>query len=247
MLKRIAVGVVAVVALAGCDHKEKEAAWKRESDSLRTQLALTEEAVETLAEVGSMIDSIDVSRNVVRSGIAEGFPDDEFTARLIEINDYVKTSQFKIENLDQQLRKSKSYNSKLSAAIDKMKKDLQTKNDELVLLVAEVGRYKLANDSLSTTVSMQGAELNDKLEQLAVRQEEITRLEGEMKVIAAQAKFDLAESYYLRAQALEEAARRTNFAPKKKRSTRNEALELYRLAALSGKEEAREKVQELEN
>jgi hypothetical protein len=242
----MAVWVVVVGVLAGCNQREKETAWKHEVDSLRTQLALNTEAMETLGEVGALIDSIDVSRDVVRSGIAERLPQDIYTARLAEINEYVKASQFKIEDLDRELRKHRSSNSKTNVALAKMKRDLQAKSDELLLLAAELTRYKYENDSLNNTVNIQTAELNDKLEQLNARQEEIARLEDEMKVISAQAKFDLAESYYLRAQALEEAAKRTNFAPKKKKSTRSEALELYRLAALSGKEEAEQKIQELE-
>jgi small-conductance mechanosensitive channel len=246
MLNRFIIGCIVIVAIAGCNQREKEA-WKRETDSLRTQLALNAEAVQTLGEVGALIDSIDASRDVLRSGIAEGLPHDSFVARLGEINDYVKATQVNIEDLDNALRKSKSANANVNAVVAKLKKDLKAKSDELLILSAEVGRYKLLTDSLSSTVDIQSAELNDKLEQLTARQNEITRLEEEMMVIAAQAKYDMAESYYLRAQALEEAAKRTNFAPKKKKNTRNEALELYKLAALSGKQEAEVKVQELEN
>jgi chromosome segregation ATPase len=246
MLTRIAGWMILVGALAGCGQKEKETVWKRETDSLRNQLALNIEAVQTLGEVGALIDSIDASRSVVRSGIAEGLPHDRFTVRLMEINNYVKASQLKIDDLDQALRKSRSSNSNLNNVITKMKKDLQAKSDDLIFLTAEVTRYRMENDSLSNTVNMQSAELSDKLEQITARQEEIARLEDEMKVISAQAKFDIAESYYLRAQALEEAAKRTNFAPKKKKATRDEALELYRLAALSGKEEAKVKVEQLQ-
>jgi hypothetical protein len=247
MLNKFVIGSIFIVALAACGQREKEAAWKRETDSLRAQLALNAEAVQTLGEVGALIDSIDVSRDVLRSGLAEGLPHDSFVARLGEINDYVRASQMKIEDLDAALKKSKAANSNVNAVVAKLKKDLKAKSDELVLLAAELGRYRLLTDSLTNTVGIQGAELNDKLEQLTARQEQISRLEEEMKVISAQAKYDMAESYYLRAQALEEAAKRTNFAPKKKRSTRNEALELYKLAALSGKQEAEVKVQELEN
>lgn len=247
MMKRI-IGLVAiVVAMSGCGQKEKELAWKRETDSLRNQLFTSNEAVQVLGEVSALIDSIDASRNLLRSTIAEGLPQDAFVLRLGEINEYVKASQMKIEDLDNALKKSKSSNSNLTKVLAKMKKDLQAKSDEIVFLSAEVTRYRLANDSLNSTLSVQNAELSDKLEQLTARQDEIARLEDEMKVISAQAKYDIAESYYLRAQALEEAARRTNFAPKKKKSTRNEALELYRLAALSGKEEAKEKVEELDH
>ena len=247
MIKKLFIVTMIAASFTACNYREKEAAWIKETDSLRAQLALNSEAMQTLGEVGALIDSIDVNRDVLRSGIAEGLPHDSFVARLGEINTYVKASQMKIQDLDIALKKSKSVNANVNAVVAKMKKELQAKSDELLMLTAEVTRYKLLTDSLGRTVDLQNAELSDKLEQLTARQEQITKLEEEMKVISAQAKYDMAESYYLRAQALEEAAKRTNFAPKKKKSTRSEALELYKLAALSGKEEAEQKVHELEN
>ena len=46
-------------------------------------------------------------------------------------------------------------------------------------------------------------------------------------------------------KAVEEAARRTKLAPRKKKQTLMEALELYEQALVRGKEEARSKVDEL--
>ena len=58
-------------------------------------------------------------------------------------------------------------------------------------------------------------------------------------------KLDAADAYYARAEALELAASRTNFQPRKKKITRAEALEMYRMAVLYGKEDAQTKVDEL--
>lgn len=233
--------------MAACNTERKEAAWKYKVDSLQTELALHTEAVRTLDEVGALIDSIDASRDILRTNIIEGLPHDSFTARLVEINKYVKTSKLKIEDLESAVKKNNGANASLRTVIAKLKQDLQQKGDEITLLTAEVHRYRTENESLTNSLTMQSAELNDKLEQLTAKQEEVARLEDQVKEILAQANFDMAESYYLRAQALEEAAKRTNFAPRKKKSTQKEALELYRLAALSGKQEAEAKVKELEN
>ena len=247
MLTRIVVCVLVACAMTACNTAEKEAAWKQQVDSLQTELTLHSAAMETLEQVGTLIDSIDANRDVLRSGIVEGLPQDSYVARLGEINSYVKASRMKIEDLEQAVRKNSSTNANLRAVIAKLKVDLQQKGEEILVLTAEVDRYRQENESLTSTVTMQGAELNDKLEQLTAKQDEVTKLEDQVKEIQAQADFDMAESYYLRAQALEEAAKRTNFAPKKKKSTRKEALELYKLAALSGKQEAEQKVKELEN
>lgn len=247
MLKRIVVCVMIVGAMAACNTQKKEAAWQHQVDSLRSELALHTDVMRTMEEVGSLIDSIDASRDLLRSGIIEGLPHDSFVARLGEINEFVKVSRMKIEDLEKAIKKNSASSSNLKAAIAKLKLDLKQKGDEIALLTAEVDRYRQENENLNSTVSMQSAELSDKLEQLTAKQEEVAKLEDQVKEILAQAHFDAAESYYLRAQALEEAAKRTKFAPKKKKSTRQEALELYKLAALSGKQEAEVKVKELEN
>jgi len=247
MLKRIVVCVTVAGAMAACNTERKEAAWKYKVDSLQTELALQTEAMQTLDEVGALIDSIDSSRDLLRTDIVEGLPHDSFIARLGEINEYVKASRLKIEDLESAVKKNSSANSSLRTVIAKLKQDLKEKGDELILLTAEVDRYRTENENLTNSLTMQSAELSDKLEQLTAKQEEVANLEDQVKEILAQANFDMAESYYLRAQALEEAANRTNFAPKKKKNTQKEALELYRLAALSGKEEAEAKVKELEN
>ena len=67
-----------------------------------------------------------------------------------------------------------------------------------------------------------------------------------MQELNVESKNFQAESYFKQAQALEEAADRTQFAPRKKKRTQQEALELYRKALELGKDEAQAKVQELE-
>jgi len=246
MIKRIAVCVTIVGALAACNMEKKETAWKNQIDSLKTELSLQSEAMRTLDEVGALIDSIDQSRDLLRANIVEGLPHESYVSRLEEINLYVSASKVKIEDLERAVKKNSSSNANLRALVAKMKSDLKQRDEEVAVLTADVERFRKENEELTTTVSMQNAELSDKLEQLAAKQEEVARLEGQVKDILEKANYDMAESYFLRAQALELAAKRTNFAPKKKRTTQQEALELYRLAALSGKQEAAEKVKELE-
>jgi hypothetical protein len=64
--------------------------------------------------------------------------------------------------------------------------------------------------------------------------------------INAQSQASQADLYFAQAQALETAAERTKFAPRKKKETRREALELYKLSLSLGKQEAQQKIEELE-
>jgi len=61
-----------------------------------------------------------------------------------------------------------------------------------------------------------------------------------------QSKVSEAEAYFVHAQAVEEAAKRTKFAPRKKKQTQQEALELYKIALFLGKDEAQPRIASLE-
>lgn len=55
-----------------------------------------------------------------------------------------------------------------------------------------------------------------------------------------------ADSYYARGAAIEEAANRTKLAPRKKKDTLREALELYKKAQSLGNTNAQAKIDEIE-
>jgi chromosome segregation ATPase len=244
-MKKLFGALVIVLALSAC-NKQKELALQKTVDSLRVEVATGRQMAESLQEIGLMIDSIDASRHALRTDLVEGTSYADYTDRMREINVYVAASQAKIDDLEKALKKSKGSASSYATLIKKLKKELEAKTQELAALTDQVAMYKAKNDTLVTTVDLQNAEINDKAEQLAVKQQEVDRLTVQVKQVTDQAKFDLADSYYQRALALELAAKRTHFAPKKKKTTQKEALELYRLAALSGKTEANDRIAALE-
>ena len=59
-------------------------------------------------------------------------------------------------------------------------------------------------------------------------------------------KISEAEAYFKQAQAVEETANRTKLAPKKKKASIRQAIDLYKKALSLGKEEAKAKIDELE-
>jgi hypothetical protein len=244
-MKRLIGVIVVVVALSGCD-KKKEIALQKEVDSLRVEMAVNRQMTETLQEVGLMIDSIDANRHSLRTDLVEGTTYADYANRMREINGYVASTQSKIDDLEKALKQSKGSASNYASMVKKLKKDLETKSAELLALTNAVNQYRAQNDTLIATVELQTAEINDKAEQLVVKQQEVTTLEEQVKQISEQAKVNMADAYYQRALALEEAAKRTHFAPKKKKTTQKEALELYKLAASEGKTEANERIAVLE-
>jgi chromosome segregation ATPase len=196
--------------------------------------------------VGTLLDSIDANRGLVETNLSQEFSDENYVARLSQINRYVKSSYDKITSLEEKLRKSKASGSDYLATIKKLKNDLGEREQKIGELTAQVEAYQEETATLMNTVALQGAELSDKMDLLAARQQEVTKLQTDIQKLITSSQISLADAYYAQAEALEEAARRTKLAPRKKKKTQAEALELYRLALVTGKTEAQKKVEELE-
>ena len=70
--------------------------------------------------------------------------------------------------------------------------------------------------------------------------------EADARDMSERTRIDKANLYFAQAQALETAAERTKFAPRKKKETRREAIELYKISFSLGKTEAQERISKLE-
>jgi len=219
---------------------------KSQVDSLKNELQTSQQFAQTLQEVTVLMDSIDANRNVLRVNMVEGTTYDDYTARMKDINNYVKDTQNKIEDLEKSLKKSKGNSSALSNTIKKLKADLETRNAEIAQLNENVDQLRNENTNLITTVGLQEAELNDKEAQIMAKQQELALIEAKIQELMISSKVSEADGYYARAQAVEEAANRTKLAPKKKKETLKEAIELYKKALSLGKQEAEAKIAELE-
>lgn len=243
MQQRILMIVSVVAVLGACDTRKLERArLNHQVDSLKMELITNRKMAETLEEVGALIDSIDMNRHILRTSMVEGTSLDDYEFRMRDINNFVKSSTAKIEELEKSLKKSKSSSSHYAGALAKMKAELDARNQELIALNEKVTLYRNENSNLIQTVDLQRAEIEDKIKLISEKQAANLQLEDQVRKMLIQSKLDEAESYYAQALALEEAAKRTKLAPRKKRDTNQKALDMYELAVLCGKTEAEEKV-----
>jgi hypothetical protein len=127
-----------------------------------------------------------------------------------------------------------------------LKADLEKKSQEITKLQEQVERYRNENQNLVQTISLQEAELTEKAELIQSKEQELALIEARIQELMINAKVTEADAYYARTQAVEEAANRTKLAPKKKKETDKEAIELYKKSLSLGKEEAQKKITELE-
>lgn len=245
MIKRALIILSMAGVLGSCGQREREK-LTAQLDSLKTELHYSQQASQTLQEVGVLIDSIDASRQLLRTNMVEGTTYDDYVSRMNDINGYVKETEKKIKSLEKAAQSSKSTASSYSATIKKLKNDLEKSTREIGALQELVNNYRNENQNLIQTVGQRDTQILEKDELIKVKQQEFAQLETRVQEMMVQSKTDEADSYYLRAQAVEETANRTKFAPRKKKETQKQALELYKMALFLGKEEAQPKVAMLE-
>ncbi|HMG91804.1 MAG TPA: hypothetical protein VK589_17220 [Chryseolinea sp.] len=245
MLRKLVFALPVAALLLGCDTKEKEI-LQSQVDSLKVELETSQAMAQTLTEVGAMMDSIDASRQLLRVNMVEGTTYSDYSSRMKDINGYVKETQKKIDDLEKTLKTSKANSNAFSKTIKKLKADLEAKTVEIASLQEQVTKYRNENQNLITTVGMQEAELSDKSTEIETKTQELALIEARVQELMIQSKMTEADAYYARGQAVEEAARRTKLAPRKKKETLREAVELYKKALSLGKTEAQDKITELE-
>jgi uncharacterized phage infection (PIP) family protein YhgE len=245
MLKKLLFAVPVVALFAACDNGEK-VALQSKVDSLKVELEASQKVAATLNEVGILMDSIDASRQLLRVNMVEGTTYDDYKSRMKDINGYVKDTQKKIDDLEKSLSSSQSKNSTNAKLIKKLKADIETKSQEIASLQEQVDKFRSENQNLITTVGMQEAELSDKSAQIETKNQELALIEARVQEMMIQSKMSEADAYFARGQAVEEAARRTQLAPRKRKETYKEAIELYKKSLSLGKTEAQEKITALE-
>ena len=234
-----------VSVLLGCDSSEK-ARLQSQVDSLRKDAENNRLLSQTLGDVGALLDSIDLNRHILQSEMAEGTSFSDYAGRLKSINSHIEDTEQKIKDLEKSLEKNNSANKGYILTIKRLRIDLESSTLQVVALQKEVETIRTENLALVEQNNKQIIELTEKAEIIKMKENDLAALEAKTNEISAQAKTNQADLYFAQAQALETAAQRTRFAPKKKKETQREALELYKVALSLGKTEAQVKIQELQ-
>jgi hypothetical protein len=242
MIRKVILGLpVIALMFSSCENKEK-IRLQAQVDSLRTELQVSQQTNKELDEVGVLIDSIDASRQLLRADVVEGTSYKDYKNRLVSINNHIKETQAKIAELEKTVKK----NNASLGTIKRMRADLELRQQQIAALTAEVEKIRGENVVLSRNLSQRDSLITVNSETIKMREQDITNLEAKVEETNTTAKNQQADLYFAQAQALETAASRTKFAPKKKKETQREALELYKMSLSLGKQEAQAKIDELE-
>ena len=236
----LSVGMAAL--MMSCDSKER-AQLQHRVDSLSAELQASKQVEATMGEIGVLIDSIDANRQALRTEMVEGTSYGDYIRRLKDINTHISDTKTKVAELEKNVKNAKSSS---AVALKRLKADLKLRQQEMLALQSEIENMRAENRKLTMNITSKDSTLTSRDEVIKLREQDIASLESLVKDINEQTRVKTANLYYAQAQALETAAQRTHFAPKKKKETKREALELYKLSLSLGKTEAEARIAELE-
>jgi hypothetical protein len=247
MLSRIALlpAFMMFLLTGGCNQSELSR-LQIENDSLRNELNSDYRVMASVKEIKGLLDSIDLSRNVLINDLREGSSPEDFSARLADINHFVKMSEEKVGVMQDALRSSSKESSGYLMLVGTLKDEIQHRLDDILKLDEQMSDYRLENDSLKQGIKTWDSEAEAVNRDLQLKQQALSLLETKVQAMLKNFKAAEADACYARAGTLADAARRTKLAPHKRRDTYREALELYKKALFLGKKEARKEIVELE-
>lgn len=238
----LGLGIIMAFMLYSCNSSET-ARLQNKVDSLSIELKESKEVEGTMSDIGVLLDTIDANRNALRTRMIEGTSYADYVDRLKDINNHITLTQKRIDELQNLVKKT---NRVSAATIKRLKNDLASRSQEITDLQLEIVMMRDANYKLWAKVNSKDSLLSIKDEVIKVKDRDVASLEGLVTDINDQNRIKVAGLYYAQAKALETAAQRTKFAPRKKKETRREALELYRLSLSMGNLEAQERISALE-
>ncbi len=245
MKQTLILGVMAVALLGSCNVKENKE-LKAKVDSLNVELINSKQTAAVLHEVSVMLDSIESSRLILRSGVVEGTGYNDYAGRMRNLNTYIKETRIKLDEMEASLKKTRNSSSAYAAMVKKLKTELETSTQQVTALQIEVEKFRADNQLMARTVVQKDSLLANSAEFIKVKEQDIVTLETKVQDISTTATLTQADLLFAQGQALETAAARTKLAPRKKKETQREALELYKQSFSLGKQEAKTKIEELE-
>jgi chromosome segregation ATPase len=241
-MKKVFILPVIILAFASCNTKQLEsenAALKAAMDSLNIQIANDKVVGEQLAKVSALMDSIDKERNALRINLETGIKSDDYETRMKSIQKYLRDTRKQLADMDKN-------NTSYSAMIKKLQKELTNKNSEITKLQNQVAMYQEENEGLISKVNLQSVEIEQKSQMIMIKEQELALIEAKMQELMIKAEVSEADAYFARGEAMELAASRTKLAPKKKKETYEEAIELYKKSQALGNTFAQAKIEALQ-
>ena len=241
-MRSLAGVLICVIFLSSCNNKKLDI-LSAQNDSLRQELQQAQAVISQFTKISASLDSLEGLRKVTIAKKIQRPVHEVMASKITKINEHVLASDSKIKSLDHQLKSTRYENSAYIMMIDAVKSELQIRVDEVTTLEKNIDVVEQQNQELSVEkeriVSDMLAKVNEKQVALSSLEDRLHHMEKNFRNAEA-------EAVYARAIAVEESARKTRFAPAKRKLALTEALELYKKAKALGKAEADLNIQQLE-
>jgi hypothetical protein len=218
-MKNIGIILLTVLLFAGCNTnlKEENLQLLVRLDSMQMIVEEAEYLSVLLTQIEEYMDSIDIYRNEIKLDLEANVLEEDYVARMKNINEFVKKAEWLINDLS---NTNASYNS----YINRLKNDIEEKNKEIEKMQYSVMLYQEETSHLQ--------------EQLTETDKEVLSLKNELKERTSDFNIDKtellnklilteAESLFARGEGKEELAKHMQFARKRKRQALLDAIKYY--------------------
>jgi chromosome segregation ATPase len=249
-MKKVIILVLFVLTVFSCNQEKKlltdqNLALTAKLDSLSIELESTQKSANTLVQAMSLMDSITIGRQSLRLTLEGSDSQQDFLDQMKELNNYLDQTAKQITSLENSLRQSKSAQNSYAASLKTLKTAFEQQKTEIAMLEAKLENEKSNNGKLVALNNMQSETILDQDEKIAAKTLELELLDQQISALKSTFKVSEADSYYTQGEAYSLAAQRTKLAPNKKKATYKLAVEAYQKALNLGKEEAKEKIEEI--
>ena len=241
-MKKLAFVLIVLGLLSGCNKpvKKENSRLLARLDSMQVALEENSYAVDLLDQVGQYLDSIDAKREWIKFDLEAGIDEDDYIQRMKKLNSYLQKAEWTVNELEGQR------NAYISQ-VKRLKKEIAAKNQGLQDLEVIVAKYTDENSELQGLLAIADEEQMDAQLDMDKMSNELEQSKVEIQNLMAKVQRTKAESFYAQGEGMEEAARRTQFAPRRKKQSLNNALRFFEQSSELGYEPAKTKVDELKS
>ncbi len=239
-MKKLAFVLMILVLFSGCNKsvKQDNSRLLVSLDSMLLALDEYSYAVSLLDQVGIYLDSIETNSKWIKFDLETGISEDNYVQRMKNLNSYLQKAEWTVGELEGQ-------RNTYSSQVQRLKKEIVEKDQGLHDLQLSVAKYQNENSELQGLLTISEEDQLDAQLDTDKISRELEQSKIEIQNLLAEVQLTKAESCYAQGEGMEEIARRTQFAPRRKKQSLNNALQFFQQSSELGYEPAKPKVVEL--
>ncbi len=249
MKKYLIIPVLAIVVMSCNQEKEmlmsENTSLLTRLDSVSAELENTQKASVTLMNAMSLMDSINMSRQMLKVTLENSDEHDDFLSQMSDLKNYVGQTGLQISKLEKTIKDSKTAQNAYAQTIKTLKADLETRKTEIASLESQLKSEKDNNQKLVVMNTLQKETIANQDDQIEAKTLELEMLESQIAELRTSFQISEADAYFTQGEAYALAAKRTQLAPARKKNTYQMALTSYKKAFDLGREDAKPKIDEI--